>query len=402
MNKRVVRRLLETFFRRWWLYVLPLALFAMVGVAKGLDSGSGYQSVGVVDVSKGTLLSQLTSIRGDNFGYETPAAATARTMNSLLRTDQFIEAVAKAAGVTDAVKQGQLTPFELQQSIAASPDGDTLLQVVATTKNPELSARLAKGTIDSFIQYEINGDISDSRAAEAFFVSQLKTYGEALDAAQTALNDYAAKHPGGPLEQRPFAEQVEINTLTAAVTQAESQYTTAQQKSEEARLATEQAKSDASQRLRIIDEPKVPAGPTPRLKRAVFTFATFLFVGALISFGAVVLASYMDRSLRSAEDIEVLGLPVLAVVPEARSKRAGRHAKRAAQAPQRTVESARVAGTTGARRTPAVSSSSASRSGQTAVAPRRSTVRPGIGSWQDDSLTVAEPTGRSSRAEPRR
>ena len=71
MNKRVLRRLLETFFRRWWLYLLPLVLFVGVGVLKGARSTSGYESVGTVDVSSSTVLSQLTpSVRGDNFGYQ--------------------------------------------------------------------------------------------------------------------------------------------------------------------------------------------------------------------------------------------------------------------------------------------------------------------------------------------
>src|SRR5262245_47714927 len=126
MNKRVLRRGLETFFRRWWLYLLPVVLFAAVGVMKGAHSSSGYQSTGVIDVSKDTLLSQRTDIRGDTFGFDTPSTSTAKTINSLLSTDQFMESVASRAGVTGAIKSGQLTQFGLRQSLAVSTDGDTL------------------------------------------------------------------------------------------------------------------------------------------------------------------------------------------------------------------------------------------------------------------------------------
>ena len=271
MNKRVVRRGLEAFFRRWWLYLLPLALFTAVGVVTSLHSPSGYQSVGVIDVSKDTLLSQLTNVGGDTFGYEKPSASTARTINSLLGTDQFMASVATRAGVTGALNSGQLTRLGMRQALAVLTDGDTLVQVVATTDNPDLSAKLAKGTIDSFIQYVIDGDISESKAAEAFFQSQLQSYRSAVEQAQQVLNDYAAKHPGGPQEQRPLAEQVEIQQLTSAVTQAQDQYSTAQQKSEEARLATEQATTNASQRLRIIDQPKADPIPLSGLKKSVMT-----------------------------------------------------------------------------------------------------------------------------------
>ena len=58
------------------------------------------------------------------------------------------------------------------------------------------------------------------------------------------------------------------------------------------------------------------------------TFAVFLFVGLLLSIGAVVLGTVTDRSMRSPEDVEqLLGLPVLAVVPDARLSRKGRHSK---------------------------------------------------------------------------
>jgi capsular polysaccharide biosynthesis protein len=333
MNKRVVRRGLDAFFRRWWLYLLPLALFVGVGVATGARSASGYESTGVIDVSKDTLLSKLTDLNGDTFGYETPSASTARTINSLLGTDQFMESVVKGAGVTGAVRSGQLNMLGLRQALAVSTDGDTLVQVAATTDNPELSAKLAGATIDSFIQYVDDGDVSESKAAEAFFNSQLQSYKDAVERAQQVLSDYAAKHPGGPQEQRPLAEQVEIQQLTSAVTQAQSQLTNAQQKSEEARLATEQATTNASQRLRIIDQPKASFVPVPRLKKAVISLVIFIFVGLMLTIAAVVLGTVLDRSLRTADDVEaLLHLPVLAVVPNASTKRRSkRAAKKAAR-----------------------------------------------------------------------
>ena len=147
------------------------------------------------------------------------------------------------------------------------------------------------------------------------------------------MSDYAAKHPGGPQEQRPLAEQVEIQQLTSAVTQAQSQLTNAQQKSEEARLATEQATSNASQRLRIIDQPKASSVPIPRLKKAVISLVIFIFVGMMLTIAAVVLGTVLDRSLRTPDDVEaLLHLPVLAVVPSSSTKRKSkRAAKKAAR-----------------------------------------------------------------------
>jgi len=344
MNKRVVRRLLETFFKRWWLYALPVVLFALVGVGKAASAQSGFESVGTIDVSNSTVLSQLTTSNQDgNVGFETPATTTARTINSLLGTDQFIDSIATQAGLTTALKSGQLTAQQLRSQLSVTPDGDNLVRFAATTDNPELSSRLAKGAMDSYVQYVIDDTVSESQAAEQFFEKQLPTYLQQVQTAQAALADYAAKHPGGPQDTRPLEEQIQIQQLTSAITQAQNQYTTAQQKIEEARLSTETARTNATQKLRVIDVPRTPAAPAPRITKAVSTVVIFLFVGSLLSLAAVVLGSVLDRSLRSAEDVEaLLQLPVLAVVPDA-SANVHRHHRRKRKAKKVLTEQADAA-----------------------------------------------------------
>jgi uncharacterized protein involved in exopolysaccharide biosynthesis len=321
MNKRVVRRLLETFFRRWYLYLVPLVAFTAVGVYKASGTTSGYKSTGIVDVSNGTLLSELTSIRGENYGYDTPAASTAGTINGLLGTGQFTTEVATRAGVTTALQRGQLTYLGLREAIYATAADDNLLKVVSITANPELSARLAKATIDAYIDYVVAGDVAESAAAEQFFEGQLATNEEQLANAQAALDQYFVDHPGGNFDERPPAEQAAIEQLQLAVGQARDKVTATEAKIDEARLATEQATHDVQQRLRIVDEPEIALAPEPRLKQAVMTTGMFMFVGLLVSLAAIVLATVIDRSLWTADDIEHLfQVPVLAAIPVAKMR----------------------------------------------------------------------------------
>ena len=93
----------------------------------------------------------------------------------------------------------------------------------------------------------------------------------------------------------------------------------------------------------MIDEPEVPFGPEPRLKKAVLTVGLFAFVGGFISFGAVALATVMDRSLRSADDVEaLLELPVLSVVPEGTPPKQGRRGAKKEQQPETAAPTTRV------------------------------------------------------------
>jgi uncharacterized protein involved in exopolysaccharide biosynthesis len=339
MNKRVVRRLLETFFRRWYLYLVPLVLFTGVGVYKAMGLESGYRSVGVIDVSKGTLLSELTSIRGENYGYDTPANSTARTMSSLLGTRRFILDVVERAGLTEAVRAGVILPDGIRGAISASAGGDTLLRVVATSSNPEVSANLAKATIESFIEYTVEGDVSESRAAEQFFQNQVAEYQAALDRAQASLDGYVAQHPDVVAgDERPLVIDVEVQRLQTVVEQAQVRVAAAQQKVEEARLATEQATEDVRQRLRMVDEPQPASAPQPRRMDMITTIATFFLAGLLLSVGAVVVAAVLDRSLWSGADVEhFTRLPVLASLGETSKRQAQHVAGRAAFAAMEPV-----------------------------------------------------------------
>jgi uncharacterized protein involved in exopolysaccharide biosynthesis len=313
-------RLLETFFRRWWAYLIPVVLFTAAGVALQSRAEAGYKSVGVITISSESLIGNLTAIRGDGqFGYETPADYTSRRINSLLGTDLFIESVVQNAGVSSAVDSGTLTYLYLRKAIGAGAAGDSLVQVSATTYDAELSARLARGTLDAYVDYVISTDVSDSEDTVAFFNARLAEYNTALTNATTALDDYVSAHPGPALELRPLNEQIEINRLTNAVNAAQDQVTTIMRQSDEASLARDQAEADVNQRLRIVDEPQIPTAPEPRLKKLITVVLLFAVMGSLLAAAALVLCSIADRSVRSADEVEAkMGVPVLAVIPVAR------------------------------------------------------------------------------------
>jgi hypothetical protein len=318
MTKRVVRRLLETFFRRWWLYLLPLVLFTGFGVVQASGGSSGFRSVGVLSVAPDTVLSQITQIRGEGFGYETPASATSRTINSLLGTESFMNSMIAKAGVADELEQGLITPFDLRRSIYATPGGDQLVQVVATTEFPELSAALAMATIDSYREYVVDGKVLQSRAAEEVFAEQVQGYQRQVNAADDALAEYAREHGGDePLQERPLDQQIELEQLQSNRASAEARLANAEQQLSQAESVTAQAEADVYQRLRLHDEPRVPAFPESRTRQDVMTVAMFMAVGLLLTAGLVAFGVLADRTFRAADDVEhLLDVKVIAVVPD--------------------------------------------------------------------------------------
>jgi len=88
-------------------------------------------------------------------------------------------------------------------------------------------------------------------------------------------------------------------------------------------LVRKQSETDVSSRLqatgesnvRIVDRALVPGGPfRPSLRRSV---TMGLGLGLLAGVGLVFLLHYMDRTLKTTEEVErILGIPVLATVPD--------------------------------------------------------------------------------------
>ncbi len=313
-----IGRLLETFFGRWWLYVLPAFLVIALGASIVVNRGTSYHAAGVIQVNRDSLLNEITSVRtGNNFGFDTPATYTSRQFNTLLDTDSFLDAVIKQAGLSTAVESGALARLDVRRSLSASARGDELVVVNSTSRDSELSYRLAGAAIASYLQWEIDSDVTQSQSAEKFFESLLDPYQKRLDDAREALATYVNQHPSAGSEAaRPADEVVQIASLTEAVNRADDQMATARSSLSAAQVANAQTTADVSQRLHVVDEPVKPLAPEPHRKKDALTLAMFMILGALVSGAALVVGTLLDRTVRYAEEIEGhLDVPVLAMVP---------------------------------------------------------------------------------------
>jgi len=140
--------------------------------------------------------------------------------------------------------------------------------------------------------------------------------------------------------------------------------------------------ASVSARVKIIEQPAVPVRPAWPDRFRVLLLA--FLAGPLLGLGAIVLAEYMDTSLKTVEEIEhELGLPVLGAVPRLvpANLRAGR---------RRLRRRAKEAGAAGALLFALFASNPAAAPG--AVAPGAASDAPGAGvAAPDRPVPVAEP-----------
>jgi hypothetical protein len=319
-SRLVLPRLLESFFRRPFVCLLPLVAMAALGVLTVAKTDREFVSSGVLIVESETLLSNLTEVGASGgFSWESPAMQTGRNMNELLGTDQFATSVAAGAGLTPLLETGVLTLDQVRASVGAFESGNNLVTVRASTSDPELSRRIAVAAIDSYVNWVVDGDIGESTAAVQFFGQLLSTYDAEVSSARRELAEYLGDHPASDPDTRPAEEMAEVDRLRADVERAEDRYATALSNSENARLATEQAREDVNQRLRLVDVPKTSFAPESTRQAQILKLSMYVTVGLLLSIALVVVGAALDHSLRFPDEVRRrIGLDVLAVVPEAR------------------------------------------------------------------------------------
>ncbi|MCU1502860.1 MAG: hypothetical protein JWM12_2214 [Ilumatobacteraceae bacterium] len=321
-------RMAESFFRRWPLYVLPIILFIGLGVLQAKNVPKVYKSVGSVNVSSSTFLSDLTSVRTPDVGYETPATKTARDINERMTSDAFATSVADAAGLTTALSTGQITLAYVRSHVFAAPTGDTLLQVSSTTDDPTLSQRLATALISSYTQYVLSVEVAGSNTAAAFYTDRITKDQVALTKASNDLVQYLDAHPAPAIGNRTDVETIAIQGLQATATASQQTLNDDTAKLDTAQLAITSAESDIGQRLKVADQPLVASAPEPTKMKQVFALAIFALLGLVVVVVGLIVAALLDKAVRSSEDIgEATGLEVVATIPVRRkNSRSGRSA----------------------------------------------------------------------------
>lgn len=319
----VVSRLLESYFRHRWIYLLPVIL--MTGLSAYFviyKADPEYISQGVLYVQDESLLASLTAVGDNTTGWwTTPSQAISKQLSDLLQTDAFVRAIVSQTKLEAEMNKGDVVFSEIinqtRENIWVNTIGDNQISINASDKTPELAYELVNATIESYLQWQINARRAESESAQVFFSELIKTYEEELSAAREDMRNFLRNNPAPIRGDRPGEEQLEIDRLQANIDLAATRYASALDKEENSRLAMAQIESDLRQTYFVLDAPKLPTESATSLKDTAIKAAIFVAVGCLLSGGGIVGAAILDRSFRLPIDVEHrLDLPVLAEIPD--------------------------------------------------------------------------------------
>jgi capsular polysaccharide biosynthesis protein len=319
----VLLRLLESYFRHRWLYLLPIVLMAVASLVYISSMPSTYVASGTLYIQNGNLLSSLTAIRNDGFSYVTPAQATTSELYQLLNSKAFLRAIIQKTDMEVKMARDEATSKqtidEARKAIWLQELGNNLVMVAAQHEMPRIAHQLADGTIETYIQWKINLNREESVAAQTFFTELIKNYRADVDPARQALNTYLKTRPKPLQGERPEEESAEIKRLQTALDTAEERLRRAENQEESARLSLAQAESTVRQSYFVVDAPARPSTPERSKKDLLLMLALFLMAGFVISLIGIIGGALLDDSLQFPIDVvHGLNLPVLAMIKNAK------------------------------------------------------------------------------------
>lgn len=325
MIRIAILRILESYFRHRWLYLIPIVLLTIVGAVSVVTADAQYFAGGVVYVQKESFLGTLTNVRSDPFTFSTAGQQTVSQIMELMQTNAFVRSIVQDTKLEEKMDQGDEVVndvmSEVRRSVWAQTIGDNQVAINAVHSDPELAYQLSNAVINRYIQWQINLDQVQSSAAEDFMDDLVVTYGNDLEAARAELRDYLVSHPEPLRGDRPDTEALEIDRLQGLLSLAGSRYSRALEQQEGARLATAQAEADVRQTYFVVDAPRIPTGAATSLRQMAMDSIIFVVVGVILAVVAIAGAAALDRSFRFPVDVEYgLSLPVLSIIPDTRPK----------------------------------------------------------------------------------
>ncbi|WP_448337107.1 lipopolysaccharide biosynthesis protein [Chloroflexus aurantiacus] len=320
MVRLIILRLLESFFRRPLLSLAPFVLALLIGVGYILFSPPEYLSSGKIYVEKESLLASLTSSDSDVSWWVTPAQATSNEIYELLATNTFVRSAIQQTKLEPLMAGGPDVVWEtftfFRDTISVNTLGDKLVEIRATTDDPELSYQMVVATMDTYLKWKMNNDFQESIAAQKFFEELIAPYQADVDAARQALIDFLSANPEPVRGERPPGEQFQLDQLQAALARAEERLSAAQENEESARLALVKNESLIRQTYQIIDQPEIPLRAEFSITGFVKNMVIFVAIGIFLSASLIGGGALLDRSLRFPVDVQNgLGVPLLALVP---------------------------------------------------------------------------------------
>jgi hypothetical protein len=326
----IPRKLVELAFRRLPLLALPMVLAPALVIAALSGVPDKYRSSATVWVSEAAGLGALP-LGGDS-RFASPAQRQAQVLNDLMRTERFRADVATDAGLLEDVVRADgadgvtvLSAAEVRhaatlvgRSVSVHAIGVNVLQISATHRDPLVAQSMAGAVIGQY-QERVTSEVArQTTLAIEYFSEQLEIAQVELQVREDALTAHIEEHPQVVV---PGSGDVVYESLVARVGTQGKVVDDLQQSVQSWYLSAASASQGQAARFDVQDQPSAETDPLPVAftRRIGYPIAS-LGLGGMLALGYLYTTFRTDHSIRSSEDLEGLGVPILGYVPQVTSR----------------------------------------------------------------------------------
>ena len=300
-------RFLSKFFKRWYLYMLPIIIIPVVVTIFARNSLSIYESTALLVVngqSSGTA----------NFNsYLSPAQNGANAMNEALQSETFC---VKVANGTDLAKQYNLTvqsdkdavTARLQSEIAITPTtvGQSLVTIAVDDKSPQIAQEIAASFIEVFPNYFADSQLTFLQKEITLVNGQYQTAYSKLLQDQTKLQQYYHAHPQCLADTSCTAIDPTLSNLIETVSQDSASVNDISSKLNSLQLQEDGLTSGAGNLYFVSDPPTLPLYTTLHLKKLLVYPLAGLGVALALVVLIVGVQTLADKRVYSTQDLKLL------------------------------------------------------------------------------------------------
>ena len=322
-------RFLAKFFKRWYLYVLPMMIIPAIATVYAQKTLSIYESTALLYVT-----SPNNGISGFN-PYLSPAQNGANAMSQALQIESFCVNVAAQTDLaklydlsTQAGQDAATGRIQSEVTIAPTAVGQNLVAIAVDDKNPVMARDIDRAVIAQFSTYFTDTQLTFDRQNLSLYQSQLQAAQSKLQQDETRLKQYLNAHPEELTNPSAATTDPTLNAYNEAVTQDQQAVNDLSTKINGLQLEMDSLSSGSTFFI-VSDQPRIPLRTTLHLKKLIIYpiggLAAALALVALI----VGIQVFLDRRVYSTQDLKSiaddmdLSIPAIESVPVLRG--IGRH-----------------------------------------------------------------------------
>jgi non-specific protein-tyrosine kinase len=246
------------------------------------------------------LVNQAQTISGPTYSDVLANQQLSKTYHRMITSAPVLQRVAE--------KLGYAAFDDLDATITPSIQGDSqLIDITVSQRDPELAARIADATAQSFADQIRQAQLDQQALAERDLQEQITAARTGLEGKERALAELFGASAGGPIDgdrQRRISDaQYEVDTARRTLSNLESLM-------QQLRLELTKGMSSVS----LVNPAQVPVSPVR--PRVVLNTVLGAMLGVLLAAGVIALREALDGTVRTPEAaVRAANAPLLGGIP---------------------------------------------------------------------------------------